>query len=84
MIIGKGSKIAISTSKIKKITAIKKKRKEKGRRGDLKGSNPHSKGEDFSRSRIIFFDKPLASIIMNKVKEMIIIKRVINVNIFYS
>ena len=32
----------ISTSKIKKITAIKKNRKEKGRRADPLGSNPHS------------------------------------------
>lgn len=41
---------AISTSKIKKIIAIKKNRKEKGRRDELKGSNPHSKGDIFSRS----------------------------------
>jgi len=41
---------AISTSKIKKIMAIKKKRRENGIREELKGSNPHSKGEVFSRS----------------------------------
>jgi len=41
---------AISTSKIRKIIAIKKNRKEKGNRDELKGSNPHSKGDDFSRS----------------------------------
>jgi hypothetical protein len=40
---------AISTSKIKKIIAIKKNRKEKGSRDELKGSNPHSNGELFSR-----------------------------------
>ncbi|KAF8480536.1 hypothetical protein F5888DRAFT_1787188 [Russula emetica] len=40
----------ISTSKIKKIIVIKKNRKEKGIRDDLLGSNPHSKGEHFSRS----------------------------------
>lgn len=48
---------AISTSKIKKIIAIKKNRSEKGIRDDLLGSNPHSKGEHFSRLEIVFFDK---------------------------
>ena len=47
---------AISTSKIKKIMVIKKNRKEKGNREEDFGSNPHSNGEDFSRSTIVFFD----------------------------
>lgn len=55
MIIGRIS--AISTSKIKKIIVIKKNRNEKGRREEDFGSNPHSKGEDFSRSTKVFFDK---------------------------
>ena len=42
---------AISTSKIKKIIAIKKNRIEKGFREELKGLNPHSKGEIFSCSK---------------------------------
>jgi hypothetical protein len=58
-----GNSNAISTSKIKKITAIKKKRKENGNRAELFGSNPHSKGEHFSRSSVIFFDKIEAKII---------------------
>ena len=37
-----GSSRVISTSKIKKITAIKKNRKEKGSRAEPLGSNPHS------------------------------------------
>lgn len=41
---------AISTSKIKKIIVIKKNRIEKGIREEFIGSNPHSKGDDFSRS----------------------------------
>lgn len=41
---------AISTSKIKKIIVIKKNRIEKGIRDEFKGSNPHSKGDVFSRS----------------------------------
>jgi len=41
---------AISISKTRKITANKKNRVEKGMRADLLGSNPHSKGELFSRS----------------------------------
>lgn len=48
---------AISTSKIKKITVIKKKCKEKGIRAEDFGSNPHSKGEHFSRSEKVFLDK---------------------------
>lgn len=40
----------ISTSKIKKITANKKKRIEKGDRVCHDGSKPHSNGEFFSRS----------------------------------
>lgn len=47
---------AISTSKIKKIMAIKKNRRENGRREELLGSKPHSNGEHFSRSVIDFFD----------------------------
>jgi hypothetical protein len=44
---------AISTSKIKKIIAIKKNRIEKGMREELNGLNPHSKGEDFSRLFVV-------------------------------
>lgn len=48
-----GNNKTISTSKIKKIIASKKNRKEKGKRADLIGSKPHSKGELFSRSLIV-------------------------------
>ena len=62
---------AISTSKIKKIIAIKKNWIEKGIREVFIGSNPHSKGEAFSRSLILFFDKkeasPITIIEINKV-----------------
>ena len=54
---------AISTSKIKKIIAIKKNRIEKGIRDLFKGSNPHSKEEDFSRSNFNFFERKEAKII---------------------
>lgn len=68
---------AISTSKIKKIIAIKKNWIEKGNRDELKGSNPHSNGVFFSRSKIIFFDNRLARIItileINLIKNIIII-----------
>lgn len=40
----------ISTSKIRKITANRKNRIENGERVQIEGSNPHSKGEFFSRS----------------------------------
>jgi len=48
--IGIGIIIVISTSKIKKITATKKKCSEKGSRDSDLGSYPHSKGDNFSRS----------------------------------
>jgi hypothetical protein len=47
---------AISTSKIKKIIVIKKNRIEKGNREEFNGSNPHSKGDVFSRSFIDFLE----------------------------
>ena len=50
MVIGAGITRAISISNTRKITANRKNRVEKGIRADLLGSNPHSKGDDFSRS----------------------------------
>lgn len=55
-VIIKGKSKVISTSKIKKITAIKKKWRENGRRAEEIGSNPHSKGDLFSRSIKVFFE----------------------------
>jgi len=52
-----GKSNTISTSKTKKITAIKKNRKEKGVRAPLMLSNPHSKGELFSRPKFDLFIK---------------------------
>ncbi|KAG0421726.1 hypothetical protein DMUE_6265, partial [Dictyocoela muelleri] len=53
----RGNNKAISTSKIKKITAIKKKRTEKFKWPIPKGSNPHSNGEFFSYSLICLLPK---------------------------
>jgi len=39
-----------------KITAIKKNSDEKGSHAEFLGSNPHSKGDLFSRSSLIFFE----------------------------
>jgi hypothetical protein len=63
IVIGIGSSSAISTSKIMKITAIRKNRDEKGIRAELLGSNPHSNGELFSRSSLFFFEIRVANII---------------------
>jgi hypothetical protein len=52
IVIGMDNSSAISTSKIMKITAIKKKRDEKGSRAEFFGSNPHSNGDLFSRSSL--------------------------------
>lgn len=45
---GRGRRSAISRSKRRKRIAIKKKRREKGRRADPRGSKPHSYGDSFS------------------------------------
>lgn len=47
---GRGRRRAISMSNTRKITARRKKRIENGRRALFLGSNPHSKGDVFSRS----------------------------------
>lgn len=60
----------ISISKIKKMTAIKKKWIEKGNRLEFIELNPHSKGVDFCQSWIVFF---LNIIIINNI--IIIIKK---------
>lgn len=78
-----GNNIAISTSKIKKITAIRKNRNEKGNRADLFGSKPHSKGDDFSRSSIIFFDSSVANIIINMDSIIVNVVIIIMINIIY-
>jgi hypothetical protein len=72
---------AISTSKIKKIIAIIKNRKEKGKRDDSEGSNPHSYGDLFSRSINAFFDNKDASnitiaAIINTIVAMIVVEKI--------
>jgi hypothetical protein len=54
--IGIGNSSAISTSKVIKITEIKKNRGEYGSRAEFFWSNQHSNGELFSRSPLIFLD----------------------------
>lgn len=63
-VIGIGIIKTISTSKTKNITARRKKRREKGSRADLLGSNPHSKGEHFSRSLCLRADRDQANIVI--------------------
>lgn len=69
-----GRSITISTSKIKKIIVIKKNRKEKGIRWLELLSNPHSKGEDFSRFIIVFLAK-----IKEKIKTIKVIIKTIGI-----
>ena len=73
-----GNKRAISTSKIRKITAIRKNRREKGRRAEDLGSKPHSNGDAFSRSIILFLASNEAS---NITIITIIIMKVVKINI---
>lgn len=83
MVIGIGSRSAISTSKIMKITAIKKNRDEKGSRAEFFGSNPHSNGDLFSRSSLIFFEIKVARIIMADDNKMVSVAIVIIIVIIY-
>ncbi len=70
----RGRSKVISTSKIRKMTAIRKNRKENGKRAVPLGSKPHSNGEFFSRSEIVFFDNKEAIDITNvEIIKMIII-----------
>jgi len=54
IVIDIGSSSAISTSKIMKITAIRKNRNEKGISEEFFGPNPHSNGDLFSRFSLIY------------------------------
>lgn len=82
MIIGRIN--VISTSKIKKIIAMRKNRRENGNREDDLGSNPHSNGEHFSRSINDFLDKMVEIFIIIieivRIKEDIIIIIIIYTN----
>lgn len=83
MVIGMGNSRAISTSKIMKITAIRKNRDEKGSRAEFFGSNPHSNGDLFSRSSLFFFEISVVRAIMAVDRIIVIIAVVIIVIITY-
>jgi hypothetical protein len=80
---GIGSNSAISTSKIMKITAIRKNRDEKGSRAEFFGSNPHSNGDLFSRSSLIFFEINVAISIIADDNRMVIVAAVVTIIIIY-
>jgi hypothetical protein len=80
----KGNNRVISTSKIKKIIAIKKKCNEKGRRADDFGSKPHSKGDLFSRSIKDFFETKFTIIININIKNLRKIEIEIKIIIIYT
>lgn len=80
----KGRSRVISTSKIKKIIAIRKKCNEKGSRADDFGSNPHSNGDLFSRSMIVFFAVRLRIIIKMIVIVMMIVAMIETNRIIYT
>lgn len=83
-IIIRGKIKVISTSKIKKIIAIKKKCNEKGIRADDLGSKPHSNGEFFSRSIKVFFVIIVAKTIIIQTIIIIIKENLIKMKITYT
>ena len=60
MVISIDSSSEISTSKIKKITVVRKNRDENDGRAEFCGSNPHSNGDFFSRASLFFFEIVIA------------------------
>lgn len=84
LIKGIGKRIAISTSNTKKIIAIMKNRSENGIRELEKGSNPHSKGDAFSRSSEVFLLSILAVIMITNASSMItkIVVKTLNIVFF--
>jgi len=83
IVIGIGRSRAISTSKIMKITAIRKNRDENGSRAEFLGSNPHSKGDLFSRSSLIFFEIRVARIIIAADRIRVTVAAVVTIIIIY-
>jgi hypothetical protein len=83
MVIGIGNRSAISTSKIMKITAIKKNRDENGSRAEFLGSNPHSNGDLFSRSSFIFLEIVVVKIMMIVERRMASTAVVVTIIIIY-
>lgn len=73
-----GRRIEISISKIKNTIAIRKNRIENGIRDVFFGSNPHSKGEAFSRSKIVFFENSVEIKIRRDLISTAITKEIIN------
>ena len=82
MIIKNGNNNNNSTSKIRKIRATIKNRKEKGSRPSSLVENPHSKGLLISRSKKFFFLKrnPSKLKIKDREKQIKLIKINININ----
>ena len=72
VVITSGINKVISTSKIRKMIAMRKNWIEKGIRALVFGSNPHSNADLFSRSLKVFFESKDAAII---------IRSLININI---
>lgn len=79
-----GNKRVISTSKIKKIIAMRKKCSENGSREEDLGSNPHSKGDLFSRSVMVFLDVKFRTIIRMSVISLIIVAIMNRIWIIYT
>ena len=65
---------------MRKITAIRKNRRDSGVRGNLNGVNPHSKGLIFSRSSILRLEKDVPRAINNNLNIRHNANRIINFN----
>lgn len=79
-----GNNSVISTSKIKKMIAIRKKCIENGNRAVDFGSKPHSKGEFFSRSANDFFEVMFSTVINTIAIAIIIVDSMVRIIIIYA
>lgn len=84
LIIGNGRIIVISISKIKNISIIEKKWIEKEIRELVNGSNPHSKGDIFSRSVFLCILINGIILIIIIIINMIIIMKYVDIIIILS
>jgi hypothetical protein len=66
-----------------KITAIRKNRDENGSRAEFLGSNPHSNGDLFSRSSLLFFEIKVVRYITAVDSMIVIVVAVMVINITY-
>lgn len=82
---GRGSSRAISRSNKRNRIATKKNRMENGSRADPSGSNPHSYGDSFSESGVIWASQKFRAVRrMLRVRDMVSINRIMFIALLWG